>query len=415
MRKLALAAAFALAFLLASGANAQDKQACTDAYQQGQSFRDQHKLVKAREQLRICAAAACPALIAKDCTDWLKDIEPRVPSVVLTAKNAAGADVTDVKVSVDGAPFVSKLDGIAVDVDPGAHTFVFEGEGGRTEQKVVVAEGTKAQRVPVTLGASGASTLVAVAPTGPAPAAAPASAEGIRLPVAYTQRGITNPAMILSPVAEFDVSRFVAAGGLGPSATDEVFGVGTGYSITDDFGVRVTLFALNFNPVQDNGLAFGATYRFLKGTLEMGVALDFDIQTIPNEGGVVIDPSVPMHLHLGDSARLDFTPGFGISTVAPSSVGFGVPVQLAIDIVEPFHIALNTGFGFLLSKPPAPETFGDTAFVSLGFNAGYAIAGPHGPIADINPFFVWPELVNGFGAQAGDFEAGVIGTFYIYL
>jgi hypothetical protein len=169
-------AALAASSLLAFTALADDKQVCSDAYSKAQTFRDAHKLVVAREQLRICARAECPGFIAKDCAGWLKDVEPRIPSVVFVAKNAAGSDVADVKVTMDGAPLVTKLDGLAVDIDPGAHTFDFEAPDGRAEEKAVVTEGAKAQRISVTFGGPGSGSTAlatvpgAVAVSGPAPA-----------------------------------------------------------------------------------------------------------------------------------------------------------------------------------------------------------------------------------------------------
>jgi hypothetical protein len=65
-------AALAASSLLAFTALADDKQVCSDAYSKAQTFRDAHKLVVAREQLRICARAECPGFIAKDCAGWLK-------------------------------------------------------------------------------------------------------------------------------------------------------------------------------------------------------------------------------------------------------------------------------------------------------------------------------------------------------
>jgi hypothetical protein len=171
---LAVAAAFA-SCLLASSAFA-DKQVCTDAYGQAQTLRDAHKLTEAREQLRVCARADCPDFIAKDCAGWLKDVEPRIPSVVLIAKNAAGSDLVDVKVTVDGAPVATKLDGLAVDVDPGAHTFAFEAADGKVEQKVVIAEGGKAQRVSVAFGAAGTAPVVTSTPGAGVAASAPVAA-----------------------------------------------------------------------------------------------------------------------------------------------------------------------------------------------------------------------------------------------
>jgi len=176
MRQSALVVVFTVASGLVSVARADEKQVCGDAYQLGQTLRDQHKLVKAREQLRVCAATTCPEFISKECTGWLKDVEARMPSVVLTAKNAAGADVTDARVTIDGAPLAATLNGIAVDVDPGAHTFGFDGPDGRAEQKVVVAEGMKAQRVAVVLGAAGPGLVTATPGLVATPAlAAPAA------------------------------------------------------------------------------------------------------------------------------------------------------------------------------------------------------------------------------------------------
>jgi hypothetical protein len=156
--------ALAASCLLASTAMADDKQVCSDAYSKAQTFRDAHKLTVAREQLRICARAECPGFIAKDCAGWLKDVEPRIPSVVFVVKNAAGSDLVDVKVTMDGAPLVTKLDGLAVDVDPGAHTFDFEAPDGKAEEKVVVTEGAKAQRISVTFGAPGTAPAAASPP-----------------------------------------------------------------------------------------------------------------------------------------------------------------------------------------------------------------------------------------------------------
>jgi len=183
MRTSAFVVAFTLASGIVSSARADEKQACSDAYQLSQTLRDQHKLVKAREQLRICAAAACPGFITKECTGWLKDVDPRVPSVVLTAKNTAGADVTDVRVTIDGAPLATTLDGIAIDVDPGPHSFAFEGPDGRAELKVVVTEGTKAQRIAAPLGVAGAIVAPTPEPVGQAPSATSASPSRFSQPV----------------------------------------------------------------------------------------------------------------------------------------------------------------------------------------------------------------------------------------
>jgi hypothetical protein len=141
------------ASLVATAAFADDKAACLDAAAKGQRFKDTHKLVEAREQLRVCAAAACPAVVQSDCANWLAEVEKALPTVVVTAKSGAGADLVDVTVTVDGQPIVSKLDGQAIPMNAGPHTFHFEGADGTLDQQVVVTEGEKSQKVAIVLGA----------------------------------------------------------------------------------------------------------------------------------------------------------------------------------------------------------------------------------------------------------------------
>jgi hypothetical protein len=146
-------AVVAAATLLAATAFADDKAACLDAAAKGQRFRDDHKLVEARDQLRICAAATCPAVVQSDCANFLADVEKTLPTVVVTAKNGAGVALADVKVTVDGRPLVSRLDGQAVAMDGGPHAFHFEGADGTLDQQVIINEGEKNQEVAVVLGA----------------------------------------------------------------------------------------------------------------------------------------------------------------------------------------------------------------------------------------------------------------------
>jgi hypothetical protein len=165
----------AVAMLPTTAALADDKAACLDAATKGQRFRDTHKLVEAREQLRVCAAAVCPAVVQSDCANWLAEVESALPSVIVMAKNAAGADLLDVRVSVDGQPLVSALDGQAVPMNAGPHTFHFEGAAGRLDQQVVVVEGEKNQKVAVVLGET--------APPAPnTPTAAPKAATPSEVP-----------------------------------------------------------------------------------------------------------------------------------------------------------------------------------------------------------------------------------------
>jgi len=273
---------------------------------------------------------------------------------------------------------------------------------------------------------------------------------GVRLPVPYVERGITNPGNILSPEFDFGISHIglLNANGVPTVGT---LAVGSGYSFTDDFGFRATVFVLQFNaPFQLASAGMGATYRFVKGRFEAGLALDWIYQAPANDNGdagMVILPSVPLHFHLGRSVRLDVTPTLPISTAGiyippavaegrgKTTLGLGAPVQFAFQIVEQLHLGLTTGFDFTFNPdstnvtapnpnpPPAntPLRFGDTFYVPLGFQIGVAVPGPHGPILDMTPFFEWPELLvpgarAGVNAvQPGIWLTGVNFTTYFYL
>jgi hypothetical protein len=179
-----LGSAFAVPALLAlaaPSARADDaKKQCTAAYDQAQSLRDAHKLREAREQLRICSQPSCTAFIVKDCTEWLDEVERSLPTVVLSAKDGAGRDLLQVRVSVDGQPLAEVLDGKAVPVDAGPHTFRFEqADGASATQQVLVKEGDKNVGVAAVLSREAPAAVGeaprAISEPSPAPASEPAA------------------------------------------------------------------------------------------------------------------------------------------------------------------------------------------------------------------------------------------------
>lgn len=144
--------AFALV-TLAGPALADDKQQCAAAYTDAQSLRDAHKLVEEREKLRVCSQSTCAAFMQKDCTAWLAQVESTLPSIVILAHTATGDSVVDASVTMDGTPLTSRLDGRAIDVNPGVHTFVLTTpQNEQTSVTSVVSEGQRAQQIVVTFG-----------------------------------------------------------------------------------------------------------------------------------------------------------------------------------------------------------------------------------------------------------------------
>ncbi len=138
---------------ISSPALATDRAACLDAASKAQTFRDLHKLVEAREKLRVCASAQCPTVVQTDCATWLAEVEQGLPTVVVTATDGAGRDRFDVKVTVDGQGPATALQGQALTMNPGPHTLHLEAADGATrDQQVLVKEGMKNQGVAVAIG-----------------------------------------------------------------------------------------------------------------------------------------------------------------------------------------------------------------------------------------------------------------------
>ena len=159
--------AAATVLAVAPAARAADPTAleCISASERGMALRNAHKLGDARATLLQCASAACPSDIREECARRVETVNRAMPTLVFGAKDAAGNDVTVVKVTMDKAPILDKLEGTAISLEPGAHVFTFEAPGQPIlTRDLVIREGEKERREIVQLGA-------------PAPVAASVQAE----------------------------------------------------------------------------------------------------------------------------------------------------------------------------------------------------------------------------------------------
>jgi hypothetical protein len=141
---------------MSSAATAEPtKRECAAANETAQDLRRAGKLGEARAQLAACTATSCPGPVREDCAQRLKEVEAAIPTVIFEAKNAAGHDLSAVRVTMDGEPLLEKLTGTAVTLDPGEHHFAFEADGLRKfEDTVVLREGERDRRVQVVLEAA---------------------------------------------------------------------------------------------------------------------------------------------------------------------------------------------------------------------------------------------------------------------
>ena len=167
-RELAIAGSACL-LLLAAPARAGEKLACVEAYEQGQILRKAHDLKGARAELLACSRDSCPAVLVKDCAPWLAEVERDMPSVVLEVRDAGGATLEAGKVLIDDELVARRLDGTAIELNPGTHRIAVETPGGRPVRELVtVAEGEKEHRVRVTVPLSPTQSEETPAPPPPA-------------------------------------------------------------------------------------------------------------------------------------------------------------------------------------------------------------------------------------------------------
>lgn len=115
-----------------------------------------------------CASERCPGVVRKDCADWLAAVEARLPSISIHARDAAGRDLTEVRVSEGGRLLVERLDGRSIALDPGARTFRFSAPGAPdVTLELLLREGEKDRLVDVVLGAAAPSASAGPRGTGP--------------------------------------------------------------------------------------------------------------------------------------------------------------------------------------------------------------------------------------------------------
>ena len=127
-----------------SSASKADVTSCIAAAEHAQPLRASGHLLEARAALITCAADSCPTTVRADCVTWLTDVGNEIPTVVVQAKSAAGEDLADVSVIVDGTPAKTSLDGLPISLDPGSHRLRFESPGRNPlEQTVILHQGER--------------------------------------------------------------------------------------------------------------------------------------------------------------------------------------------------------------------------------------------------------------------------------
>jgi hypothetical protein len=201
-------------------ARAEDskKAQCASAYEKSQELRAAGSLKAAHDMLVQCAQDFCPSFVQSDCAQWLTEVNHDLPTIVVVAKDKAGEDTTAVTVTMDGAPFMTQLDGKAVSVDPGPHTFRFEIEGADPiEQQIVIRQGQKDRVVAVSFAPAAPEAV------GPSPYASAPKGEGSS---AEAQKKGPGPlrtwAYVAGGVGAAGLIGFAVVGGIGKAQENDL-------------------------------------------------------------------------------------------------------------------------------------------------------------------------------------------------
>jgi hypothetical protein len=216
------------------------KPECVARHEDAQVVRRAGRLLAARSALLVCSRVSCPPAVRADCVDWLEEVNRSVPSVVVTAREH-GVDVADVRVLIDGEVAAPRLNGGALEADPGAHKFRFESpRWPAIERDVLLGEGMRNRPIEVEF-----APAIAVA----------AGAPGVPPPRPFTRSDYVFGAVAvgafvasLSLGAVALVDRRQLEGSCGPSCTDaEVSPVRTKLVIADvALGVAAASLAVGF-------------------------------------------------------------------------------------------------------------------------------------------------------------------------
>jgi hypothetical protein len=136
----------------AAGPTTADCLVASDASLRSES---EHQLRAERSQLLVCAASSCPADIRRECIGRVEEVNAAIPTMIFEAKDADGNDVSAVRVTMDGEELTQRLEGLALPVDPGTHSFTFEAPGQPViHRQFIVREGQKDRREPVAFAAT---------------------------------------------------------------------------------------------------------------------------------------------------------------------------------------------------------------------------------------------------------------------
>lgn len=258
---------------------------------------------------------------------------------------------------------------------------------------------------------------------------------GETMPLAVAQRPLTLPRLTVAPTLGVDfshVERDAKRGLQSPLNLD----VSARFGVLDDFEISAVVLPLQMLPsVAYKSPRFEATFRLLKGVVELGARLGMTFVRQDEAQGVAIETGVPVLIHLGDVGRIDmgvFVPmdfntgtavsgdltgqsktGAAVSDDLPgqsTAIGLRLPIQLLYNVLPTFYLGARTGVG-----TAHVSDAGRHLDVPLGILGGYSFGSEKHAFVDVNGYFTFSSLVRGDTINPRDFKTGVSATMFFYF
>ncbi len=146
---------------------------CVTANEAALKLGNEHHLRADRNQLLVCSSSNCPSDIRLECVRRVDEVNAAIPTIIFEAKDGAGNDLSAVRVTMDGEVLAERLEGTALSIDPGEHTFVFETAGQPPLTKsFVIHESQKDRREPISFGSATPPPATEPLPVVPLPVVA---------------------------------------------------------------------------------------------------------------------------------------------------------------------------------------------------------------------------------------------------
>lgn len=130
-----------------------DSGSCQSDYRDAVRLERAGHLLESARLFESCDQARCSAVVRRQCADRATQVASDTPSVVPFVTDASGDPVVDVPVSMDGDVLTDRVDGRAIPVDPGMHTFtVRTSRGVKRSRKVMILEGQRNREIALSFG-----------------------------------------------------------------------------------------------------------------------------------------------------------------------------------------------------------------------------------------------------------------------